>query len=98
MFQPHTFSRTKALFDDFATQLKRLDRAVILPVFSAAREKDTGEVSSEMLAEAAGCETADSMEAAAALLKDYLREGDVLLTIGAGDAYMVGDILLGENL
>ena len=65
-FQPHTYSRTKALFDDFVEQPGRPDYVVLIPIYSA-REIDDGSVSSEMLAEAVG----DSCIALAVLMKRW---------------------------
>jgi len=93
VFQPHTYSRTKALFDDFAEQLRRPDRVILPPIYSASRETDDGSVSSEMLAAAAGenCEAVGSIEEAAERLRATVRKGDLVLTIGAGEAYLAGE-------
>jgi UDP-N-acetylmuramate--alanine ligase len=93
-FQPHTFSRTKALFDDFVTELSRPEFTFLAPIYSA-REKDDRSISSDVLAAAvpnARClgslkEIADEIEAIA-------RPGDIILTAGAGDIYKVGDMLI----
>jgi UDP-N-acetylmuramate--alanine ligase len=50
VFHPHLFSRTRDLFDEFAAALSTADRIILAPIY-AAREKDTGEVSSDRLAE-----------------------------------------------
>lgn len=91
-FQPHTYSRTKALFGDFVTQLRRPDLAVLLPIF-AARERFDNTISSEMLAEKAGCKAVGGFKDAADLLRDELGDGDLFITVGAGEAYTVGDLL-----
>lgn len=95
VFQPHTYSRTKALFDDFVNQLRRPDRAILIPVY-AAREDDDGTVSSSMLAEAAGdnCVAVGSIEEASDILKEIVRKGDLVLTIGAGEAYKVAEAVV----
>ena len=93
-FQPHTYSRTKALFDDFVRELKTVDVAILTDIF-AAREKNTVGVSSQMLAEripgAIYCPTLPEVT-------DYLRAeagpGDLVLTVGAGDIYKAGNALL----
>jgi len=94
-FQPHTYSRTKALFDDFVEQLGRPDYVVLIPIYSA-REIDDGSVSSEMLAEAVGdsCIAVGSIDEAVELLRNTVKKGDLILTIGAGEAYKAGDALV----
>jgi UDP-N-acetylmuramate--alanine ligase len=95
VFQPHTYSRTKALFGDFTEQLSRPDRVILPPIY-AAREDDDGEVSSEMLAAAVGdkCEAVGSVAEAADRLRSIVRKGDLVLTIGAGEAYLAGETLV----
>ncbi len=92
-FQPHTYSRLKNLFEDFVQVLSLPDRLYLAEVY-AAREKDVFGVSSRDLAEripgAVYCPDFDSLEAA---LRKELREGDMLLTVGAGDIYKVGERL-----
>ena len=95
VFQPHTYSRTKALFSDFAEVLREPDLTILLPIY-AAREQDDGTVSSGMLAAVAGCKAMDFDEAAE-YLRGELGEGDLLLTVGAGVAYKVADALLKET-
>ena len=93
-FQPHTYTRTAALFDQFAEVLKLADVAVLAPIY-AARETDTLGMSSEKLAkqipEAIPC---PSLEAVAGRLAELARPGDLILTVGAGDIYLAGESLL----
>lgn len=96
IFQPHLYSRTKALFDDFARSFKDADFIVLLPIYFAREAKDES-VSSEKLAEAIkknGDEAvafADFREAEEYLcLKEY-NENDVFVTMGAGEAYKVAE-------
>lgn len=95
VFQPHTYTRTRALFDDFVMQLRRPDKVILLPIY-AAREADDGSVSSEMLAAAVGgnCEAVQSIEAAAEKLLSIVKKGDLVLTIGAGEAYLAGESIV----
>lgn len=94
VFQPHTYSRTKALFNDFVNQLKRPDHVILIPIY-AAREDDDGTMSSAVLAEATGdnCVAVGSIEEAADLLRSTVKRGDLVLTIGAGEAYKVGEAI-----
>ena len=84
-FQPHTYSRTKALFDDFVAALKLCDRAVLAPIY-AAREKNTiGITSAELAAQVPGAAALNTFDEIAATLAQEAGEGDLILTMGAGD-------------
>ena len=94
VFQPHTYSRTKALFDDFVQQLRRPDVLFLAEIF-AAREKNTIGISSADLAKeidgAIFCPTFDVVEDA---LRAIAHPGDIVITVGAGDVYRIGESLL----
>lgn len=92
VFQPHLYSRTKALFEDFATAFTGADDVYILPIYFAREDMDES-VSSERLAGKMGAR-APSFEEAKELLKGKLDGDDILVTMGAGEAYTVGDALL----
>ena len=93
-FQPHTYTRTAALFDDFAEVLKLADIAVLAPIY-AARETDTLGMSSEKLAEAVpGAVSCGGLEEVTARLAGMARPGDLILTVGAGDIYLAGEALV----
>lgn len=95
VFHPHTFSRTKAFRREFAEVLSKADDCCILPIY-AAREDPDPEISSEMLAADCGAYYADSFEAAADWARERIRSEDILVTVGAGEAFKVGNILLGK--
>ena len=100
VFQPHTYTRTKAFFDDFADALSLADKVVLADIY-AARETDTLGISSKLLAEAIaerGTESYyfSSFEEIEKFLLKNCQEGDVLITMGAGDVYKIGDSLLGR--
>ena len=94
VFQPHTYSRTKALFEDFVTQLSRPDLCCLAEIY-AARETNTYGVSSADLAaripDALFFAVNAELEKA---LAEMAQEGDLILTVGAGDIYRVGEHLL----
>ena len=95
-FQPHTYTRTKALFDDFVRELRKSD-VVILAEIYAARESNTVGVSSADLAEQIeGSIFCETLPAVTARLKSIVREGDVVITMGAGDIFRAGEALLNE--
>ena len=93
-FQPHTFSRTRALFSEFVTELSRADVTFLAETY-AAREKKFEGATSDVLAEAVhGARCYSSLSELAAEAAAIAREGDIILTVGAGDIYTVGDIIL----
>lgn len=98
VFQPHLFSRTKLLFDDFAHAFIDADVVLLAPIY-AAREPFDPSVTSELLAGAIGktgkeAFALDSFDAIVSQLSSMLSKDTVVLTIGAGDIYQVGDELL----
>lgn len=98
VFQPHTYSRTINLFDEFTNAFDGVDELIIADIY-AAREKDTGEVSSKMLSDAISKKGINSINIHSFEdIKDYLdktlKDGDLLLTVGAGDVFKVGNLYL----
>ena len=95
-FQPHTYSRTSALFDDFIRELSKADVLVLAEIY-AARERNTIGISSADVAEkipgAVFCETLPEVTQ---FLRANVREGDVVITMGAGDIFRAGEALLGK--
>ena len=93
-FQPHTYSRTKELFNDFVEVLKLPDKVLLAEIF-AARETDTLGVSSKDLAERIpGAEYCTTLEDVTGRLSQLARPGDLLITVGAGDIHLAGERLL----
>ncbi len=93
-FQPHTYTRTKALFDDFVRELQIADVAVLTDIY-AAREQNTVGISSKDLVERIpGSVYCPSLEDAAAALRRIAGPGDLVLTVGAGDIFTVGKRLV----
>ena len=95
-FQPHTYSRTKALFDDFVRELKKPDVVVLAEIY-AARERNTVGISSADLAkkvpDSVFCETLPEVTE---FLRRVVQPGDIVLTMGAGDIFRAGEALLGK--
>ncbi len=94
-FQPHLYSRTKLLLEEFATAFELADEVILGPIY-AAREVDDGTVSSEILA--AKISEHDQFSKAFPTLKeteDYLstksKKGDVIIVMGAGDIYKIAE-------
>ena len=93
-FQPHTYTRTKALFSDFVRELKKADHIVLAEIY-AARERNTVGISSrDIAAKINGSVYCATLPDVTSYLRDYLREGDIVLTVGAGDIYRAGEALL----
>ncbi len=98
VFQPHTFSRTRALAHELAPALDTADMVLVTGIY-AAREPDPGDVSGADIAArltrpAAYC---PSLDTALAWLQEHVRPGDVVLTLGAGDVTTLGPRLLGAG-
>ena len=94
VYQPHTYSRTAALFDDFATAFENCDKVIFADIY-AAREINTSGVSTKQLAERIGEKAVwgGDFKRCAELLTDSLKAGDVGIVMGAGDVYKVFEYL-----
>lgn len=96
-FQPHTYSRTKALFPDFVRELRKADVLVLAEIY-AARERNTVGISSrDLAAEIPGAIYCETLPEVTAYLRKCVRPGDVVLTMGAGDIFRAGEALLKEQ-
>jgi UDP-N-acetylmuramate--alanine ligase len=100
VFQPHTYTRTKAFLDDFAHALTLADKVVLADIY-AAREKNTIGISSKDLQEkieALGteCHYFPSFDEIEKFLLENCINGDLLITMGAGDVVKIGENLLGK--
>jgi UDP-N-acetylmuramate--alanine ligase len=102
VFQPHRYSRIRALFDEFTRSFYQSDVLLVLPIYSAGEKPIEGVDSFSM------CDgirrhghkeviCKDSIAAAVAGLKDILVPGDILLTLGAGDVWKVGEEILRQR-
>ncbi len=93
VFQPHTFSRTAELFDEFAFSLGEADNVILTDIFSARESEDYG-VSSKKLAEAIDSALYFSdFKSIAEYLKLNVKATDVVIVMGAGDIYKLSDML-----
>ena len=98
VFQPHLYSRTKTLLGEFRKSFSDADELIFAPIF-AAREENDPSISSKILAEAALEEGMNAISlpdfpSIENHLRKILKKGDVLITIGAGDIYKVGENLI----
>jgi len=98
VFQPHTYSRTKALFQEFSQSFADADQVIFLPIYSSAREKANPSVSSQKLAQATAKYHNNALYKPDSDLLPYLKKiqkhGDVILTLGAGDIFQLAKKLL----
>lgn len=100
VFQPHTYTRTHALFEEFADALKGFDHVILVDIY-AAREADTGLVHSKDLAKrikeyGTDARYFSSFDAVENYLLLNCKKNDLLITMGAGDVYLIGEELLGK--
>ena len=96
-FQPHTYSRTHALFDDFVRELRKPDVLLLAEIY-AARERNTVGISSRDLADRVeGAIYCPTLPAVTEQLRQIVRSGDIVITMGAGDIFRAGEALLEEQ-
>ncbi|MFA6416971.1 MAG: UDP-N-acetylmuramate--L-alanine ligase [Patescibacteria group bacterium] len=104
VFHPHTFTRTKALFNDFVSSFGNAQELIVLDIYGSAREKQGGVSSAQLVRAIQKFNKQQSISQPVSNLKDiaqaanYLRTnikaGDLLLLMGAGDVFRVGEELL----
>ncbi len=101
VFQPHTYSRTKALFSGFSRCFTKADEVVLLDIFASAREKMDTSVSSDLLAESiiklgqnSSVKNMKTITAAAKYLVGQISTESVVMTLGAGDVYKIYDEII----
>ncbi|MFH1428081.1 MAG: UDP-N-acetylmuramate--L-alanine ligase [Patescibacteria group bacterium] len=106
VFHPHTYTRTKALFEDFVKSFPEADEVIVLDIYGSAREKQGG-VSSEELVEKIGTRNKESgikqdvkyistLEECEKYLRENIERGDVVILMGAGDVFRIGKNLVKE--
>lgn len=101
LFQPHRYTRTQDLFQEFLTSFYDADVVLVMDIYSASEDEIPG-ISGSALAEgirAFGHKNSvyvGDKDSAYEFLKSFLKEGDLLITLGAGDVYKVGEKLVEE--
>ena len=103
LFQPHTYTRTLALLDDFATAFADADKIVLAEIY-AAREKNIYKISSKTLMNkikesdpAKDVYFFKDFDEIANFVYNNAEEGDLVITMGAGDIYKVGEMILDKD-
>jgi UDP-N-acetylmuramate--alanine ligase len=101
VFQPHRYTRTQALFDEFTRAFYRSDVLLVMPIYAASEKKIKG-VNSRNLCEGIKSHghkeviCVSGFKSALSCLNQTLHPGDVLLTLGAGDVWKVGEMFLNK--
>lgn len=93
-FQPHTYTRTKALFSEFVDALGLCDLPVLAPIYAAREQNTVGISSRDLAAEVSGAVCFDSFEEIVDFLRAEAKAGDLILTMGAGNIDAVGRMLV----
>ena len=93
-FQPHTYTRTKALFSEFAEVLQHADVTYLAEIYAAREKNEIGIYSKDLAAAIPGAKAAENFAQLTDWLYDQARPGDLILTVGAGDIYTVGEELV----
>lgn len=101
VFQPHTYTRTKSLLDEFSTAFDDADNVIIADIY-AAREIDTGEIHASALAEKINLKEEKAVyisgfDNIVQFLEKNVSPGDLLITMGAGDIWKVGEMFLEDK-
>ena len=95
-FQPHTYTRTKALFSDFVQELRGVDVAILTDIYAAREQNTVGVTSQDLVNAIPGSVYCPSLPELTQWLRENAREGDLILTVGAGDIYKAGNALLNK--
>ncbi len=95
-FQPHTYSRTHELFQDFIDVLKLPDLVLLAEIYAAREQNTLGISSRDLAAQIPGAVYCATLEEVTAKLRELARPGDLIFTAGAGDIHLAGEALLEE--
>ena len=96
-FQPHTYTRTKLLFDEFVQELLLPDVVILAEIYAAREQNDLGISSQDLCARIPGAVYCSTLDKVTAALAEIAQPGDLILTVGAGDIYKAGEKLLNEK-
>ena len=95
-FQPHTYTRTKALFEDFVRELRKSDVLILAEIYAARESNTVGISSADLAQQIPGSVFCETLPEVTSRLKEIVQEGDVVITMGAGDIFRAGEALLSE--
>lgn len=94
VFQPHTYSRTALLLDDFATALSIPDEVIISEILAVREINTYGIESRDLGVKIEGAKCIDTFEGITEYIKNTAKEGDLVLTLGGGNVYMCANMIL----
>jgi len=100
VFQPHTYSRTKALLGEFAESFANADHVIVTDIYAAREFDDLGVGAADIVAcmKHPDARYIAGLDEAADYLLNHVKPGDVLITLGAGDGYKVGEDILAKSV
>ncbi len=93
-FQPHTYTRTHELFDDFVQVLGEPDVTILAEIFAAREDNTLGISSNDLAQRIPGSVYCPTLEEVTRKLREVAQPGDLIVTVGAGDIYRAGEALL----
>ena len=93
-FQPHTYSRTAKLFDQFVEELKLPDVTILAEIFAAREQNTQGISSADLCRHVPGAVYCSTLDKVTEQLRKTAQPGDLILTVGAGDICRAGERLL----
>ena len=94
VFQPHTYSRTKALFEEFVSVLQSADLCVLAEIYAAREQNTIGISSRDLQKRINGAVFFRTLPQITEYLSSVVSSGDMVITVGAGDIYQVADMLV----
>ena len=94
VFQPHTYSRTYNLLEDFAQALSIPDHLVMTEILAVREENKWGIHTSDLAAKVPGSVWFDSFEKIADYVMEQAQPGDLILTLGGGDIYKCANLIV----
>ena len=92
-FQPHTYTRTHSLFDDFVDVLKLADMTLLAEIFAAREQNTIGISSLDLVNQIPSSKYFATLPELTSYLKEIAQPGDLILTVGAGDVYTAGEAM-----
>jgi len=93
-FQPHTYTRTKALFNEFSEQLKRADVVFLADIYAARETNEVGITAGDLAETVPGARHISAFNELKNEIAKIAKSGDIILTVGAGDIYKAGEDLV----
>ena len=99
VFHPHTFTRTKALINEFGKSFSKADKVIVLDIYGSAREEQGGIHSKDLVAEIKKNTDKEivyipTLEEVEQYLRQNIGRDDIIILMGAGDVFRVGESLL----